>query len=207
MVLKEAELPVNVTPGDSKLADPEERARFARVFEPGPERARAVLCCRCSAGTPRPGTRGWISQQWPMRRGALFLMPGDSPVGFRLPLKSLPYAPPSAYPFLVEQDPTEAASRRCPRPTSDSAEITARARGHARRRRSRASRVRRHHVGSAHRARRRAARRAAARLHAAGRACWKIIWTCWRRSRRPPGDWACRCTSRAIRRRSTGACR
>ena len=28
-------LPVNVDPGDSKLADPEERSRMARVFDEG----------------------------------------------------------------------------------------------------------------------------------------------------------------------------
>ena len=37
----------------------------------------------------------------------LFLLPGDSPVGFRLPIASLPWVPPNAYPHVVPQDPTE----------------------------------------------------------------------------------------------------
>jgi uncharacterized protein (DUF2126 family)/transglutaminase-like putative cysteine protease len=104
-VLKEAELPVNVTPGDSKLAEPEERARYARVFEQGLNVPTGFVLPvqRWNAQTRQ---RSWISQRWPLRRGALFLKPGDSPIGFRLPLASLPYIPQSAYPFVVEQDPT-----------------------------------------------------------------------------------------------------
>jgi uncharacterized protein (DUF2126 family)/transglutaminase-like putative cysteine protease len=105
-ILKESELAVNVTPGDSKLAEPEERARFARVFNQGLNVPSGFVLPvqRWNAQTRQ---RSWISQKWPLRRGALYLKPGDSPVGFRLPLASLPYIPQSAYPFVVDQDPTE----------------------------------------------------------------------------------------------------
>jgi uncharacterized protein (DUF2126 family) len=48
---------------------------------------------------------GWLSEMWRTRRGKLFLMPGDSPLGFRLPLQSLPYLAPADYPHLVPADP------------------------------------------------------------------------------------------------------
>ena len=105
-VLKEAELPVNVTPGDSKLAEPEERARYARVFDQGLNVPTGFVL-PVQRWNARTRQRSWISQRWPLRRGALFLKAGDSPVGFRLPLASLPYVPQSSYPFVVDQDPTE----------------------------------------------------------------------------------------------------
>ena len=50
---------------------------------------------------------GWMSERWKIRRGHLFLIPGDSPLGLRLPMASLPHVPPEEYPYVVEQDPME----------------------------------------------------------------------------------------------------
>src|SRR4029077_8614278 len=52
-----------------------------------------------------PDRRRWRSEQWVTRTGKLFLVPGDSPLGFRLPLNSLPWLPPDARPVVPEPDP------------------------------------------------------------------------------------------------------
>jgi len=99
---REAALPPNVDPGDSKLADPEERARMARVFDQGLNTPKGFVLPiqRWNVQAGR-----WRSEHWKLRRGNLFLMPGDSPMGLRLPISSLPHIPPADYPYIVEQDP------------------------------------------------------------------------------------------------------
>ncbi|WP_417718868.1 DUF2126 domain-containing protein [Salipiger sp.] len=105
-IMKEADLPANVTPEDSKLKDPETRARIARVFSRGLENAAGyILPIQRWQSKARPSTR-WRSEHWKTRRGQIFLVPGDSPLGFRLPLGALPYVPPSSYPYVYPTDPT-----------------------------------------------------------------------------------------------------
>ncbi|MBI4194013.1 MAG: transglutaminase family protein [Betaproteobacteria bacterium] len=88
----EGRLPVNVDPARTPLRTDTERARLARMLERGLEKPRGVvlpLCARQPGGQSAAETT-WESTPWPLRRGRLFLLPGDAPMGDRLPLASLP---------------------------------------------------------------------------------------------------------------------
>jgi uncharacterized protein (DUF2126 family) len=100
---RERRLPVNVDPFDSRLDDEMERARLRRVFEQGLDSIVGYalpLVRNESSDGPR-----WHTGPWFLRDERLYLMPGDSPLGYRLPLDSLPWVAPTEYPWLIEQDP------------------------------------------------------------------------------------------------------
>ncbi|MDB5484206.1 MAG: transglutaminase-like, partial [Tardiphaga sp.] len=104
---KEAGLPPNVDPGDSKLTDPEERARMARVFDQGLNVPKGFVLPIQRWQAEVKEDRRWRSERWKLRRGNLFLTPGDSPLGLRLPMASLPHIDEKEFPYIVEQDPME----------------------------------------------------------------------------------------------------
>ncbi len=104
-LVKEANLPENVDPANSKLENAEDRSRIARVFERGLTRPTGYVL-PVQAWNARASGRRWASEKWTTRRGRIFLVPGDSPVGYRLPLSALAYIPPSQYPYINPQDPT-----------------------------------------------------------------------------------------------------
>src|SRR5262249_387831 len=102
-MLKEGELPENVDPSDPKVDDPVERARIMRTFERHLSVPAGYVLPVQRWNAPASG--GWISEVWQLRGRRLFLVPGDSPIGFRLPLNALPYLRPVDYPHLVPADP------------------------------------------------------------------------------------------------------
>jgi uncharacterized protein (DUF2126 family)/transglutaminase-like putative cysteine protease len=96
---RERKLPVNTDPHDSRLEDENERARLARVFEQG-------LAAVVGYALPlRRGDGGWQSGSWFLRAERLYLIPGDSPMGYRLPLDSLPWVAADEYPHIYPPDP------------------------------------------------------------------------------------------------------
>jgi uncharacterized protein (DUF2126 family) len=105
-ILKEGNLPDNVTPDNSKLKTPRSVTASPPCFRAGLRPLR-VSCCRSSAGSRRPPVTAGVRRNGRLRRGHVFLVPGDSPVGYRLPLGSLPHVPASSYPFVNPSDPTE----------------------------------------------------------------------------------------------------
>jgi uncharacterized protein (DUF2126 family)/transglutaminase-like putative cysteine protease len=82
----EAAVPVEVDASRAELDDPEERRRLARALARG-------LGAPVGWVLPLAPGNSWHSERWQFRRGALFLLPGDSPIGLRLPLRSLTPAP------------------------------------------------------------------------------------------------------------------
>jgi uncharacterized protein (DUF2126 family)/transglutaminase-like putative cysteine protease len=102
-LLRERKLPANVDPLNSQLADPLERARLARVFggELGAPIGYVLPIVR-----PLDGA-SWKSSRWYLRSERCYLIPGDSPIGYRLPLDSLPAVSPSDFPHIHPPDPTQ----------------------------------------------------------------------------------------------------
>lgn len=100
-------LPVNVTPADSKLEDPEESQRLKSVYTRGVDAPVSMILPIQRWNSQ--AAKNWRSEKWKLRKDKLYLAPGDSPAGFRLPLGSLPWIPPNSYPYVVEQDPFDQA--------------------------------------------------------------------------------------------------
>ncbi|MDH3438968.1 MAG: transglutaminase family protein, partial [Betaproteobacteria bacterium] len=82
-------LPVDVDPLQHDLRDAGERARLARLLH-GDLAQPAGLALPLRPG--KPGKHRWISSRWPLNRARLYLIPGSSPSGYRLPLDTLPEA-------------------------------------------------------------------------------------------------------------------
>ncbi len=100
---REQRLPANVVVEDNRLCDPLERARMVRVFTQGlAAPVGSVLPLR---RVSMDGARRWQGGRWFFRDDTLFLVPGDSPIGLRLPLESLPWIDPATIEQVFERDP------------------------------------------------------------------------------------------------------
>nr|WP_316641065.1 transglutaminase family protein [uncultured Roseateles sp.] len=108
---RERRLPVNVDPFESKLDDEMERSRLRRVFQQGLEHVVGYVLPIKRADdedvikNPALSSKPWISGPWFFRDERMYLFPGDSPMGYRLPLDSLPWVAEADFPFHIEQDP------------------------------------------------------------------------------------------------------
>ena len=100
---REGQLPLNVDPFDSKLEDPKERERLRRIFARGlGSPVGVVLPIQRARGARGPE---WQTGLWMLRGRHLMLIPGDSPLGLRLPLASLPWRDPARAGYEGPSDP------------------------------------------------------------------------------------------------------
>ncbi len=94
---------MHVDPSQWDLKDSEERRRLARVIERGMDTpVGCMLPLRQQWWQARPQ---WVSGPWPIRSEKLFLIPGDSPMGLRLPLDLLFTSSGGDRPWFYERDP------------------------------------------------------------------------------------------------------
>ena len=100
---RERRLPTNVDPFDSRLDDPLERERLARVFTQGLDTVVGHVL-----PIMRSFIRGcWQTGPWFLRSERCYLVPGDSPLGYRLPIDSQPWVAKTDYPYINPPDPTQ----------------------------------------------------------------------------------------------------
>ena len=112
-VLRQAQLeqalPDNVDPLKADLADPLQRQHLARYLAQGlgkvvgyvlPLKSATVSAEDTKAPSALPATAAetpikWHTSRWPIKREHLYLVSGDSPLGLRLPLDTLPWVMPA----------------------------------------------------------------------------------------------------------------
>jgi uncharacterized protein (DUF2126 family) len=98
---RERRLPVNVDPLDPRLDDAQERERLRRVFAQG--LGKVVGYVLPLARNTKGG--GFHSGPWFLRDANLLLLPGDSPMGYRLPLDALPWTAEEDRELVIAEDP------------------------------------------------------------------------------------------------------
>ena len=103
---KERRLPSNVTPEKSNIKDKQERERITRLFQKqlGETAGYILPLKRVQYGNQQ----GWMSGSWFLRDDdTLWLIPGDSPMGLRLPIDSIPWVAEKEYPWGTLHDPSQ----------------------------------------------------------------------------------------------------
>ncbi|MEY4561808.1 MAG: hypothetical protein RLZZ618_1085 [Pseudomonadota bacterium] len=102
---RERKLPANVDPFDARLTDPLERERLSKVFTQG--LTKVVGHVLPIAPNPK-GSPRWKTGSWFLRAERCYLVPGDSAMGYRLPLDSQPWVSKADFPWSHPPDQTQA---------------------------------------------------------------------------------------------------
>jgi uncharacterized protein (DUF2126 family) len=92
-----------------------ERARLAQLFEKAAQEPIGFVLPLRRIPT-RSGTPRWTSQPWFPAVERMFLTPGDSPMGYRLPLEAVPWTKPEDVTYSFDIDPFRRRDKLPPRP-------------------------------------------------------------------------------------------
>lgn len=102
---RERKLPANVDPFDAKLSDALERERLRKVFTQGLD--KVVGHVFPIARNPAKNGPRWQTGPWFLRAERCYLIPGDSAMGYRLPLDSQPWARDADLPWVHPPDQSQ----------------------------------------------------------------------------------------------------
>ena len=108
IIRDEASLPLNVDPLSQDISTDGVRRRLADQLAKGLGKPMGfVLPLKAVTRPKASGPTRWQSSPWPLRREKVFLAEGDSPMGYRLPLGSLPEILPQDEDPHIPMDPFE----------------------------------------------------------------------------------------------------
>ena len=120
----EHNLPVNIDPMKVDLKDGDERRRLAHLLERGLGTIAGYALPLRPLDVHKAGHATWQSGRWPLRRERLYLIPGDSPLGLRLPLAALPWVAPNQRYQEFDLDPYAPRTPLAPAATTAAAVAT-----------------------------------------------------------------------------------
>ncbi len=104
-LMAEQRLPLNIQPLHHDLATAEARTQLTALLTQGLGKQIGYVL-PLKAGKQR--NNKWLSSTWPLKREQIFLLPGDSPLGYRLPLDELPWVAPDEREVTHPRDPFDA---------------------------------------------------------------------------------------------------
>ena len=102
----ESNLPLNVDPFSEDVSTTPARRRLSDRLTAGIGSAVGYVLPLKAVARAKPANQTkWQSSPWPLRRERIFLIEGDSPLGYRLPLASLPEMLPEDEEPHIPRDP------------------------------------------------------------------------------------------------------
>ena len=125
----EADLPANIDPLDIDLKKPAARGKLLEQLAGKLGDAVGYVLPLKVEKVARKHETVWISSLWPLPTKHIFLLEGDSPMGYRLPLSALPWVAPEDAEVIIpldpfaEQEPLPAKATRMARSTPKKPQI------------------------------------------------------------------------------------